>query len=112
MSHPDLFDWQPAPRRYPETPGHRGVDTSKAAAESIEPHVGRLHRVILRFLRDAPAIRDEITEGCGLTTQTACGRLRELELRGLVHKAPETRPGRSGRECHVYKITEAGRDAA
>ena len=103
MSQPDLFSHSP---RYPETPGHRGVDTSVAAAEHIAPHTGRLHRQILALLKTGPRLRDSICEALNITTPTACGRLRELELAGLVEKGATVK-GRSGRPCHVYQLTKA-----
>lgn len=109
---PDLFSYQPQ-RRYPASPGHRGVDTSIAAARAIEPDVSRLQRLVLKFLATCPggAIRNDVMEGTGLQSSTACARLRELEIDKLVIKSPEKRPGPSGKNCRVYKITEAGRAA-
>lgn len=37
MSQPDLFT-----PRYPDSPGHRGIDTSIAAAEAVKDGAGSL----------------------------------------------------------------------
>ena len=38
MTQPDLFE----PARYPNSPGHRGVSTSIAAAEAVKDATGSL----------------------------------------------------------------------
>jgi hypothetical protein len=39
--------------RYPNQPGHRGVDTSIEAANDIAPKIGRLQRMTLEAVQSA-----------------------------------------------------------
>jgi len=108
----DLFDFKP-PAKYPSAPGHTNDTTSKAAAESIRPHVNYQQGRILGFLAKTSdgAIRGVIAEGCELRESSTCGRLKELTTAKLVDVKGDTRATDSGRQAHVYRITEAGRDA-
>lgn len=78
---------------YPDTPGHRGVDTQIAAAEKIKPCVSRLHKLILAHLNKQDATRQEISDALGIKLQTVCGRVRELVLAGEITDTDLTRGG-------------------
>lgn len=107
----DLFDQPPA--KYPAAPGFTNDTTSKAAAESIRPHVSYQQGRILAFLAKAAdgAIYTAIALGCELREQSVCGRMRELVEAKLVDVSGDTRPTDSGRQAQVYRIVDAGRDA-
>ena len=67
----------------------KGSQTSTEAAQSMEPHVGRLASMVYHFLAstgEAGATDDQIEEALDMRHQTASARRRELELRGLVLK--------------------------
>jgi hypothetical protein len=49
---PDLFDSEGL-SDYPLSPGHRGVETSVAAADAIAPHLGRLQQLTLATIAEA-----------------------------------------------------------
>jgi hypothetical protein len=101
----DLFD-EPY---YPDRPGYvQGSDTSAAAADSLnDSALGRLRRLVLRFVRGRPegATCDETEVGLALRHQTASARLRELYLDGRVYTTEETRLTRAGRRAHVYRVS-------
>lgn len=78
---------------YPDTPGHRGVFTQVAAAETIKPCTGRLHKMILAHLIKGGATRQEIADDLGLKLQTVCGRVRELVLAGSIKDTDDVRNG-------------------
>lgn len=92
MKQSDLFNHAP-PARYPDVPGHRGVDTQIAAAEKIKPCKSRLHKLILAHLNERDATRQEIADALGLKLQTVCGRVRELVLAGELTDTETTRGG-------------------
>ena len=53
--------------KYPNAPGHRGIETSMKAAESIAPKLGRLQALTRHAIRLA---------GCnGVTAHELCDRL-------------------------------------
>lgn len=92
----------PMPETAPYVPGS---DTSAAAAESIEPLLGRLAadvRAHVRAQGARGATCDEIEEGLGLRHQTASARVRELAQAGLLKDSGERRATRSGRKAAVW----------
>jgi hypothetical protein len=59
---------------------HNGTDTSREAAEAIKPDLGRLHRLVLDAIANAPdgLTCREVELITGLSHQTASARLNEL----------------------------------
>ena len=90
----DLFD----------PPAHRGSLTSQLAAASILPTVSTKRQLVLDYVRDHErgVIRDDVVEGLGMLTQTACARLNELQHAGLLTVTDERRPSATGRAAQVY----------
>ena len=94
------------------SPLHNGTETSKDAAESVQPHLSRMNREILRIIRSSQdgATCDEIEVVTGLSHQTASARVYELHHRYRaieVRVDPQTgrptkRKSRSERDCRVY----------
>lgn len=103
MSTLDLFaDYTP-----PQTaPYVRSSDTSREAAESIEPHLAHLERVVLDAVAGtgpAGATCDEIERATGLSHQTASARVRGLFQKRKIETTGDRRPTRSGRNAQVYR---------
>lgn len=91
--------------RYPESPGHRGVDTSIAAAASIKPHVSRIAQDILDHLKTCGAngaTYTEVMRDCMLGAPTVSARLRELALAQKIKRSAERRLTPSGHSAAVY----------
>jgi hypothetical protein len=67
-----LFNYRVAP--------HNGIETSRDAAEAIRPDLGRLHRLVLDTIEQAPdgMTCKEVEQATGLSHQTASARLNEL----------------------------------
>ena len=102
-----LFDLEP-PAATPPAPHVRGSETSKAAAETIQPHAGRLRELVCRFLADRGeqgATDEELCEALNLQSDT--GRARRCGLRdtGHVTDSGRRRPTRSGRKATVWVAT-------
>jgi hypothetical protein len=103
----DLFNYQtPAPARtYPAIPGHaRDSGTSKAAAKSIEPHMGRLQQRVYDLIVAKPRTAWEIECDTGLRAQAITGRIRELTLAGKIEDSNERRETGSGRKAVVWRV--------
>jgi predicted ArsR family transcriptional regulator len=97
MTQPDLLSW---------VPYVKGSDTSRAAAESIVPHVSTIEgeiRVLLITLGGCTC--DEIEVETGLPHQTASARLKGLSDKGLIRDSGARRKTRSGRAARVYIAT-------
>lgn len=104
-----LYGDQPAPFIYNDGPGHRGVSTSVAAAESMRAHVGPIQQRILDYFRvqgTHGCTYAEVMAGCQLGAPTVTARLRELAEARLIKISDKTRNSPSGRACRVYILSE------
>lgn len=101
----DLFDYKP-PAKYPDAPGWTEPTTSKAAAESIRPHMTYQQNKVIEALRASPAgfIYTEIAAKAEMREASVCGRIHELVASNLVMVAENTRPTDSGRQAKVYLL--------
>lgn len=95
---------------YPTTPGYvSGCETSKEAADLIEPSAGTIRRwvydEIVRCGKQG-ATCDEIEESLDLSHQTTSARIRELSLNGNV-EIIGARLTRTGRRARVYRVIDA-----
>lgn len=91
--------------RYPHVPGHRGVDTSVAAAQSIAPHVSQIAQNIENLIRsrgEYGSTYSEVMASLGLGAPTVSARLRELVLHNRITASDLRRPTPSGRLARVY----------
>ena len=90
---------------YPETPGHRWVDTSMAAAADMAPKCGRLQRLALAAIREAgPAglTADELADRLNVDRYSIQPRTSELRLMGLIADSKQRRHNRTGKRAIVW----------
>lgn len=90
---------------YPNAPGHRGVDTSKAAADDIAPKLGKLQRMALRAIREAGWLgltADELAARLELSRYAVQPRTSELKLKGLIRDSGQRRPNGTGKKAIVW----------
>lgn len=100
---------------YPDAPGHRGVDTSIAAAEALAPACGRIQRMALRAIRDAGTrglTADELAAAIGCERWTAQPRTTELRRKHLIDDSGQRRRNVTGRVAIVWVATPAAERAA
>lgn len=102
MTQPDLFE----PSRYPNSPGHRNVDTSIAAAEAVKPKAATLRAGVLECLRKNPdgLTADECAVMMGETVLSVRPRVTELHKAPLRKIVPAgiKRPNASGLMAKVW----------
>lgn len=113
-NEPDLFGFTPEPE-YPDAPGHRGVDTSIAAAADIAPKLGRLQRLAEETIRAAGReglTADELAERVDLPRWTMQPRTTELRLKGLVVDSGMRRRNCTGKAARVWVAPEFQRGEA
>ena len=88
----------------------KGSDTSKEAAQSMSPHVGRIAKQVFNYIVKQ-GIRgstcDEVELALGLRHQTASARIRELVQRGMVVDRGYRRVTRSNRKAVVWENAKA-----
>ena len=97
---PTLFD----PNGLP--PHQRHSQTSREAAETIEPKAATLRRMVLDFIRgqgEHGATRQEIEAGLVMSGNTVRPRVCELMEMGLVVETDITRNTPSGRRAFVLR---------
>lgn len=97
------------PQHKKTAPYVKGSDTSKAAAESVEPDLGRLEGLVLSHISSRGllgATDDETEVALDLSHQTASARRRRLVQLGRVVDSGMRRKTRSGRKAVVWRVAE------
>ncbi len=100
---PDLFDYN----LYGGSPPAQGHSpTSQAAAASIAPRIGDLHRKLIDWLRQHPdgATDEEMQDELDMLANTQRPRRRELQLADYVEDSGRTRLTHSGRNAVVWRL--------
>lgn len=98
-----LLDLMNQPGRYPYTAGHRGTDTSRAAAESIPASLLR-GKVLAEFQRRGALTADECAAGLGLSVLSVRPRVTELGNLGKLIDTKTRRQNASGRSAIVWRV--------
>ena len=94
---------------YPDTPGHRGVDTSISAASDLAPDLGRLQAMAKRAISEAGATgltADELADRLDLDRYTIQPRTSELRRKRVIADSGQRRPNRSGKRAIVWTLPE------
>lgn len=101
MSDAPLLDWR---QTYPNSPGHRGVDTSIAAAEAVKKRAPTLCAGVLLCLMANPdgLTADECAVMMGETVLSVRPRLTELKQLRQIVPAGIKRPNASGLMAAVW----------
>jgi hypothetical protein len=100
---------------YPDAPGHRGIETSKEAADALAPKLGRLQKLALERIRAAGAhglTADELAEACRMDRWSIQPRTTELSRKLLIVDSGLRRLNSSGRRAIVWITPENRREAA
>lgn len=90
---------------YPDAPGHRGVETSIAAAVALAPKLGRLQYMALQAIRAAGwrgLTADELAERLGMDRWSIQPRTTELKRKGLIRDSGQRRPNSTGKMAIVW----------
>jgi len=100
--------------RYPDTPGHRSVKTSIAAAEALAPRLGRLQRMALAAYREVypcGLTADELAHRLEMDRYSIQPRTSELRRKALIRDSGMRRPNATGKQAIVWvavPITKGG----
>ena len=94
---------------YPDYPGARSADTSRAAAEDVAPNLGRLQRLAYDAIKAQGAYgltADELAETLGLDRYSIQPRTSELRHKGLVIDSGKRRRNASKKLAIVWVTRE------
>lgn len=94
---------QEAPARYPDVPGARRRDTSKAAADAIAPRVGSLRERVLACVKLKPGTPERIANILGEPVMNIRPRLSELSKTGLVKDSGRRGKAMGGRKAIIWE---------
>lgn len=103
---------------YPYAPGHRGVDTSIAAAEAFAPKLKTHQHAVFGVVEQAclkGATSDEVAEKLGWDVHAVRSRMAELKSSGKVADSGCRRTNMRGKRVRVYVLShyvEGTSDAA
>ncbi len=100
---------------YPSTPGHRGVDTSIAAADMVAGIAGPLRRMVYRAVHEAGSrglTTDEIAAALQMPRYSVQPRTTELKYDRRIRDSGRRRPNASGCKAIVWVVTVAMEQAA
>ncbi|WP_373084898.1 hypothetical protein [Sneathiella sp.] len=90
---------------YPNEPGHRGIDTSIAAAIALAPKLGRLQRMARNAIREAGWLgltADELAARLGMDRWSIQPRTSELKRKGLIRDSGQRRANSTGKLAIVW----------
>lgn len=105
MDSPCLWDGP----EYPEAPGFKWTDTSRAAADAIAPKLGRLQRLALKAIRDRAErglTADELADVLALDRYSIQPRTSELRRKSLIVDSGLRRRNSSGKAAIVWVAPE------
>ncbi len=92
---------------YPTENNHRGVDTSREAAEMVAPLANRLRAVVHGILFDHPKglTVDEVCKIADMPRYSLQPRHTELRKMGMIRDTGERRFNQSGARAIVWRAT-------
>lgn len=93
----------PMARRTDPATSHRAAESVAVSAEAQRQ---RIYWSLIRFGGALNA--DEIAQREGMTMEQVCRRLPELVRDGRLERLDETRPTRTGRAAHLYRLRPTG----
>jgi hypothetical protein len=94
---------------YPDSPGHRGVETSIAAADAVAPSLGGLQRLVLDAIKgrgSAGLTADECAALVGLDRWSVQPRTSELRRKGLIADSGLRRRNETRKNAIVWTLPE------
>lgn len=87
-------------------------ETSRQAAQDIQPHLGGQRLRVLQAVAsfgDQGGNHDDVNQIYGWTDAKANRRLGELRQMGLVERLEISKPTRTGSKARIYTITKLGK---
>lgn len=99
MIQPDLF-------KYPEHPGFKARDTSRAAADSVAEKAPNLRDQVLAAIKSRDMCADAVARQLGKSILSIRPRLSELVAKGLIEDTGRRTFNESGKRAIVWRAKE------
>jgi hypothetical protein len=93
---------------YPDTPGHRKVQTSIVAAEALAPKLARLQSLVRSAIADAGEnglTANEVAVRLGMERWVLRPRTSELRRKGAIRDSGKRRPNVTGKQAIVWVVS-------
>jgi predicted transcriptional regulator len=87
---------------YPNEPGFKESETSKAAAQAVSSRAIVLRDAAFNALRQGPKTADEVAAALNESVLAIRPRISELSAAGRVRKTGDRRTNVSGMTAHVW----------
>ena len=103
---PDFFGAAPAqaPPGYPDRPGWKGSDTSRAAAAGIAGKAGTLRDRVLAAINVRPGTPEQIALRIDEPLMNVRPRCSELHAKGLIEDSAVRGTAMGGRHAIVWRV--------
>lgn len=91
--------------RYPNAPGHRGIDTSIEVAINVASGLGRLQHLVETAIRSAGPqglTADELAVQLGIDRLSVRPRTSELRRKGIIYDSGLRRRNATGKRAIVW----------
>ena len=89
---------------YPDAPGYKARDTSRAAAEGIAPQAKSLRARIFDALKAMADTPEGVADRLGEPVMNCRPRFSELSARGLIRDSGRRGPAMGGRRAIVWEM--------
>lgn len=94
----DLF-----PDYYPDAPGWKGRETSRAAAEGMAPRAATLRERVLIAIRAKPGSPEQVAKRIGEPVMNVRPRCSELARKNLIEDTGVRAVAQGGRKAIVWR---------
>jgi predicted transcriptional regulator len=97
---------------YPNHPGHKGGETSRAAAEAVAATAPDVRRQVMAAIVARPSTPEEIASAIGVDLYTVRPRCSELKAAGLIEDSGSRRATKAGKRAIVWRACAPKAEAA
>lgn len=98
----NLLDFMEQP--YPQQPGWKRTETSRAAADDVAQKAPLLREKVLSALRKVPMTADECADHLGIDKLSIRPRCSELSAMGKIVDTGDRRLNASGKRAVVWRL--------
>lgn len=91
---------------YPNGPGWKARETSRAAAEAIAPKAATIRERVFAALKVQPGTPEQIAKRIGEAVMNVRPRCSQLAAAGLIEDSGARGPAMGGRNAIVWRVVQ------